>query len=780
MAVVSSGYFGEYFNHYQGLYNSREWNAKSYDLATVKNKGDINESLTNESVGSSSGTGLFVKTNKNGTVDSNGRLFTDLINPFYQIRDNQDAVDYNYYVDQETGNVYFRPTERTAAIAVGGVNVKGISLPNNADLKTYTPQYFGTSFNLDYVPNPEEWGSGQTSNLAYLFDKFATLSGGALSGTEPPAYSDIEVNGVKISSNGLNTSSMTAIPTNITGISQDAPLYQFSDAFTTGASDFTSVLPPSRWQSVGAQRSWAGATTPPAGFIASDAMWYPDTTDTDFSGAAAPSAVGVTSALFRTKLDLASIPGTSINVSVGSDSGSIEFFVNGIKQTIAAGGIVTIPATDFKIGRNIIGIHAVDAAATNEGVYVKMATNDVQALGYDISSTTSSWETSLGYPTTGQTSLITANLNEANRLFGDNWTYVPPTVVPPTTPAEEGAYTTTSFCIVENASGTPDNIIKQSYFNTRPVDNFIMKTDMSLVAAMPAGSNSTYAWSGVRIRANKPDDLPAQSGYTVRWNATGQLELYKAYAQNHTPLAPLPIDGDPNVVATVASGVNLSTAASHNLEVHANGSNIKVYIDGVLKINYNDNQDSYYQEGYSGFVSNGNYTAYKNFQLYSYAQPIQLLSRALQKGENTIVVKGFAEDGTGKALIGRAAVSGTIANGKIFKGAVANIDLSTNNIPPNLAGVVTKNIVDNTYKASINEYASGTYVNALDPRKAYWSASSVSIDGIAGKIQFKAREGGDLQKMKDQFMGQNNMMSNLTGLLGAEDDLFNSHLNIIK
>lgn len=793
MAVVSGGYFGEYFSNYQSLSDSRYWNTKNYDLAILKNKGDIAEDLTNETTGAAAtgaayGTGLLVKTNKNGTIDSSGRFISDRLNPFYQVRDNQDNVDYNYYVDQETGNVYFRPTATAGAtVPVGATNVTGISLPNYSDIKTYTPQYFGTTFSLDQVPNPEDWGAGGTvanpkSNLAYIFQNLSTLAGGAVPGGSPAPYSDIEVNGVKISSSSLDTSLINAIPPTalMTGTVQGSPLYQFTDAFTTGATDFTSVSPASRWQAIGTQRSWPGATTPPAGFVTSDAMWYPDATDSDFAKRAATSNVGLQSVLFRTKLDLAVPLGSPINVSLGSDSGSVEFFLNGKLETAVA-GVVTIPAIDFKVGENIIGIHAIDVGSGNEGVYVKMATTDVQALGYDISSTTTSWESAKGYPlaVASTTSAIGANPNEANRLFGDNWTYVPPT-----TPTGVGSYNTTSFCLTEDPAN-PKSITKQSYFNQRPVDNFIMSTDMSLASVdfpssyNPVGSGSYDAWSGVRIRAAKPDDLPSQSGYTVRWNKNGKIELYKAYAQNHPVPVPPPMDGDLNVVAT-ANTTALSTTP-HNLEVHANGSNIKVYVDGALAINYNDNQDFYYQEGYSGFVSHGNFTSYQNFQLYSYAQPIQLLSRALQKGENTIVIKGFAQDNVGNPLLGQAAVSGVVANSKIYKGALTNIDLSTNNIPPNLAPVVTKGAIDNTYKASINEdLTGGPYNYSLDPRKAYWSASSVSIDGIAGKIQFKPREGGDLQKTKDQFMGQNNLMSNLTSLLAAEDDLFNSHLNIIK
>ena len=59
-------------------------------------------------------------------------------------------------------------------------------------------------------------------------------------------------------------------------------------------------------------------------------------------------------------------------------------------------------------------------------------------------------------------------------------------------------------------------------------------------------------------------------------------------------------------------------------------------------------------------------------------------------------------------------------------------------------------------------------------------ASNPGLAGIAGKIVFLNKEGGSIQKTKEQFTNINSLMQNLTSLLGAQDDLFNSTLGIIK
>ena len=788
MAVVPSGFYGDYFNQYTSLSDSRNWNTKNYDFATIKNKGDITADLTNETTvnavtntadPATTGTGLFVKTNKYGTLDNLGRFTEDKENPFYVIRDSQDRTDYNYYTDQETGNVYFRPTigatpSLAATSTVAGVAVNNIRLPNASDIQNYVPQYFGTSFTLDSVPNPESWGQGQTNNLAYIFQNAATLAGLAVPGGSPVAFSEVEINGVKISNNGLDTSLSTAIPSaaNIIGTGPAAPLYQFSNAFTTGSSEFNSVQPQERWQAKGAVLSWPGATSPPGGFVASDAMWIADPTDADLLPYGA-STVGVQDALFRSKLNLSSLPASPVSLNLGVDSGNVEFFLNGVRYAAAA-GVVTLPVAAFKIGDNNFGIHAY-GNANNEGVYVSMTTANVQLLGTDLTSSKGSWEAALGYPLAGQNTAIGNVPNEINRLFENNWTYEPPTAI-----GLPGKYKTSSYSVIED-NGTTKDHLRQSYFNNRTTDNFIMKVDISREAV---ALNAATAWSGVRIRATNPGDLPEQSGYTVRWNAAGHIELYKANGGMNPALATA-IDGSPNVVA-VANTAALD-ATPRTLEVHANGYNIQVLVNGVSVINFNDNPDRYYQEGYSAFASYGNFTAFQNFKLHSYAEPVQLISRALKKGENSIVIKGYAQDNLGNALLGSAAASGTIV-GRSINGILTNIDLSTNNIPPSLlttgaAGTgtpVSKDLMDVDYKASVTEKLTGVYNYALDPSKAYWSASSKSMLGIAGKIQFKNREGADLQQVREQFVGHNNVMQNLSALLGAEDRVFDSHLGIIK
>ncbi|MFN4150888.1 MAG: hypothetical protein ACK4IX_08080, partial [Candidatus Sericytochromatia bacterium] len=111
---------------------------------------------------------------------------------------------------------------------------------------------------------------------------------------------------------------------------------------------------------------------------------------------------------------------------------------------------------------------------------------------------------------------------------------------------------------------------------------------------------------------------------------------------------------------------------------------------------------------------------------------------------------------------------------------------SSSNIPPDLSlltgGTATtlgssKSIMDRSYRDStLPGFQGGELLDTL----AYWSVSAQSALGIAGQIDFKNREGGSVQKVRNQFSGVNNLMQNLTSLLGSSDDLFESHLNLIR
>lgn len=228
MAVVPSGFFGEYYNQYDRLNDSRTWNTKSYDYAVVKNKGETSEEAKNEDSANLNtatdprlfGKGLYVKTNKNMYVNAQGAMVEDKLNPIYQIRDADDRVNNNYYVDQKTGDVYFRP------VATAG---NGIRLPASTPITREEPQYFGTTLNLDRVPNPEEMGQGRLNNL--------TLNVTPIGGTgTTPLYSELIVNGVPIQVGNLDTTTINPLVTNPTNT-----LYMFSNSFTVDADNFSPV-----------------------------------------------------------------------------------------------------------------------------------------------------------------------------------------------------------------------------------------------------------------------------------------------------------------------------------------------------------------------------------------------------------------------------------------------------------------------------------------------------------------------------------------------------------
>lgn len=291
----------------------------------------------------------------------------------------------------------------------------------------------------------------------------------------------------------------------------------------------------------------------------------------------------------------------------------------------------------------------------------------------------------------------------------------------------------------------------ETVFNKLPLDNFVVSTDIYAEDVDPApnpnpvGNATNFA--GIRIRASAPGDAIEQSGYLIAYE-NGQVKVLK---------------GDDAVASFSTNVPSFGTGDKVNLKVHANGNDIQIYVDDTFVGQYIDPYYSY-NSGYTSFVTSGRKVGYDNVLISSYASPIQLLSQALKKGENSIVVKTFGSKNT------IVDVSGTIGG----------VDLATSNIPPDLLalnGGVTPDINSYLYKhASIPGLQGGE----LDKTKGYWSSSIQSSLGVAGKITFKNKEGSAIYKTKEEFSKVNAMMSNLTSVLGLMEDTFNSHLNIIR
>jgi len=294
-----------------------------------------------------------------------------------------------------------------------------------------------------------------------------------------------------------------------------------------------------------------------------------------------------------------------------------------------------------------------------------------------------------------------------------------------------------------------------SYFNERSLDNCVVSVDLS--RSNPVNGPG---WAGIQIRKTQANDGIDDSGYTIRYN-NGVLELYKAQRG----------------VVAFNDASDFPINMTKNITIHENGNNIKVFFDGIPSpaIDFTDNDPldtSVYNEGYVSLVSSNMPVSYDNFSVKSYNSTIQLLSDALKKGENFITIKGYPSITTA----GNAAIS---VNGSF--GGIALSDASGKpNMVPNLAqlnGGVDPYITNKLYRDSTLNIINSA---ALDKKKAYWSASSTSVLGILGQLQFKNREGGALYKVKDEFSNINNLMSNLTSILGADLDLFQSHLSIFK
>lgn len=289
--------------------------------------------------------------------------------------------------------------------------------------------------------------------------------------------------------------------------------------------------------------------------------------------------------------------------------------------------------------------------------------------------------------------------------------------------------------------------VSQTSFNARTADNFVMKIKIKNSAGTGIGTEA-----GVQLRANKSDDSVATSGYYVKINTAGNIELYKA-----------------GITGPVLNIPPTSPVNEGDLEIRMNGT--RVTVNGV---SFDDDNEVLYGkpflDGYVSLRSEGGTKRFDDFELISYPTSIQLLSKALKVGENSIVVKGYDTEAMNIELTGQIR--------DIRRGTPLNIDIGTSNIPPDLKALNgdDPSITSRFYRDD-NVSGSNTY---LDEDKAYWSVSQKSALGIAGKIVFLNKEGGSIQKTKEQFSNVNNIMQNLTSLLGSQDDLFNNHLGIIK
>ena len=93
-------------------------------------------------------------------------------------------------------------------------------------------------------------------------------------------------------------------------------------------------------------------------------------------------------------------------------------------------------------------------------------------------------------------------------------------------------------------------------------------------------------YAGVGIRRSLPEDYRSQGGYSVYLKSSGHVSLYDSDAGA--------------VIAQAQTGVDVTVM--HRLRVEAVGSNIKVYVDGVLFLDHTDTVNPITTPGYLGFI----------------------------------------------------------------------------------------------------------------------------------------------------------------------------------
>ena len=109
---------------------------------------------------------------------------------------------------------------------------------------------------------------------------------------------------------------------------------------------------------------------------------------------------------------------------------------------------------------------------------------------------------------------------------------------------------------------------------------------------------SSSKWGGFQFRKNNASDTFAQSGYMVYITRSGNLVLYRGGSSAQT-------------LANYA-GVGSATLP-RRFRVEAEGDNIRVYVDGVLRVDVTDNTFSGNYVGFTSFKSN---TQFDNLRVY--------------------------------------------------------------------------------------------------------------------------------------------------------------------
>lgn len=811
MAVVPGGFFGSYFQTYQLLKDERVWNTKDYDYPIVRNAGQTDKILRNEDTG----TGLLVEANKYGYFDTltNG-FHKELSNPVYQLRDSNGNPNNRYYIDQKNGDVYFRPDVAGAGqdyIAMpDGTAADGVTVQENGfkPIDGTVEQYFGTTFDLTTVPNPEDFGQGQANNIDII---------NQLVGREFESYEAV-INGVRffVGGTGQNstTSTIQADVSNIPGgDNPEDALFHFVNSFTGGAPEFAGT-------GGGSWTHQPGTGTPPDGYYTSDGgnnldlsagtafaqLNDADNTALDISGTELTmeawvyytGAGGSNMILNKESSYEFAINSGRLSMAVetaGPVGSNAWFWTDRADVTSTYGGPTAVPVntwthvagvydgTEFRLymdGNLVQSVSSEPSGAPWAGGPFNgniVPSNNNLNIGARGSTGTSSWFS-------GQIDEV--RISDTVRYTGGSYT-VPSSDFSPdsntaglwhfddalgSNPVVDSSGNSLVGTALNNGAVLTDNNpspidggnSNQMYFKERTADNFVLKTDIRV-------PKTSGEYVDIQFRADEPTASLSHSGYTLRYYENGNLELYKALSPD--------IGLGPGIIAT-GTAPALSTTTYRSLELHANGTNIYVNVDGAATgINVVDDINNY-TDGYLIYRTSGNNAMdIDNFQLTGYNQPIHLLYNGLRKGKNYLTIKGYADTQAAIKVDTTSAIAG-IDLSTTYNGANDNTD----NYVPDLAllhqaagGAGDPLITNELYQ---HETISGIQTSELLSDRAYWSASVQSALGVVGKLEFINREGGTLRKVAENLSSIQTIMQDLNSLLGADLDLFESHLNVIR
>ncbi|MGZ0655463.1 family 16 glycoside hydrolase [Coraliomargarita sp. W4R72] len=151
-----------------------------------------------------------------------------------------------------------------------------------------------------------------------------------------------------------------------------------------------------------------------------------------------------------------------------------------------------------------------------------------------------------------------------------------------------GTWTTQSDA--KNIKQSNDDATYYATVKNRSFTDFDYVVDMTLLAH--------HGWSGVQFRKNAETDSPFTSGYTAYLNANGDVGLYKPGVNIVDPL--------------VASGFDPVVGTQLTLRVRTRGTNIRVYVNNVERINVND---SAYSSGSVGLVTSKTQATFDNVKV---------------------------------------------------------------------------------------------------------------------------------------------------------------------